>query len=244
MNCQESQDLLQCRLDGEPTGVLAGLDQHLAACPECRDLHAAARRLAHALTLAFPPVPRPDLAPVIVRRVVDEQRLRLRFRRRLRVGVAVAASLLLAAVAAYFQPWRTPGTGTDQQPDVARRQEGPPRPEPRERSADTRPDPDAGPSLHDSVEEASSALVSLSKRTAREALGPGRQLLIPEVTPPKGGATPDVLAQALRPPVQSLRQAGANVSAGVEPVTRAAGRAVQVFFDEIPGLQGDKQPGL
>jgi hypothetical protein len=244
MNCQESQDLLQRRFDDEAAGVSAGLDQHLATCPVCHDLHAAAGRLAHALALRRPAAPPGDLARVTVSRVIEAQRLRVRLRRRLRLGVAVAASLLLAAGAAYFQPWRGAQSVPHPAPDVARTHEAVPGPERRQARTRTQPDADAGPTLNESVQEAGSALVSLSKRTAREALGPGRQLLLPEVAPPRTGATPDVLAQAFQPPVRSLRQAGAGVSAGVEPVTRAAGRAVQAFFDEIPALQADKQPGL
>ena len=44
MNCHDCRQQLQARLDGEavPADEIAG---HLAACPACRDLETAARRL-------------------------------------------------------------------------------------------------------------------------------------------------------------------------------------------------------
>jgi hypothetical protein len=240
MDCRESQALLQRRLDGESAVEPAELAQHVADCPGCRDLHAGAGPLMHGLQRLRAAAPPGHLTHWIVAQVLLAERARLLWRRRLRLTAAVAASLLVAAVVGYLQPWRGTQPAQRSGQDVARQQQpaDPPhsRPEP--------PYAEPGPSLNDSVRQASSALVSLSQRTARETLGPGRRLLLPEVASPRTGTAPEVLAQTLQPPVRSLRQAGAGVSAGVEPVTRATGRALQLFFEEIPSLQTDKPAGL
>jgi len=96
MNCTECQDLLQLHLDGTSLGDRTGLDRHLAACPDCRGLHAAAMRLEDGLRLYTPPAPSFDLASRIVGEVLADRRNRLRSRRRWYAGAALAASLLLA----------------------------------------------------------------------------------------------------------------------------------------------------
>jgi len=53
MNCHECADTLQRQLDGERVPSTPGLDRHLAECPGCRGLFAAARRLD------------PDLLPTV-----------------------------------------------------------------------------------------------------------------------------------------------------------------------------------
>src|SRR5271166_1397366 len=100
MNCLECQDVLQQRLDGDPIADRAALDLHLAACAECRARHAAAQRLEEGLRGTPRPTPPADLTDRTVARVLDDRLRRLRLRRR--VGFLLAASLLLAAVGAYF----------------------------------------------------------------------------------------------------------------------------------------------
>jgi anti-sigma factor RsiW len=217
MNCLECQNLLQDRLDGADDDH-ADLDRHLATCPACRQWYAAARRLEEGLRFLPPAVPPAGLADRITGRVLAERRTRLAWRARLRTAAALAASLVLALFVARPQP---------------------PSPQPLPVAAADRPGAHdkavpPGP-LGDSVAEAGSAVVDLTRRTADEAVGGGRLLL------------PVVVARADRPeaerpgpmdpPLKSLRTAGSGVSAGLEPVTSSARRAVDLFFREIPAME-------
>src|SRR5438067_8370033 len=103
MNCLESIEILQRRLDGSPATPDAALDQHLAQCPVCRERHAAARGLLEALKA----VPRPQTSSALTSRLVaavvrDRQRRRIRLRRSLYVTAALAASVLILLGLAYF----------------------------------------------------------------------------------------------------------------------------------------------
>jgi hypothetical protein len=85
-------------------------------------------------------------------------------------------------------------------------------------------------------------VVGLTRRTADETVGQGR-LLLPAVVaraerPDAGGPGP------MDPPLRSLRTTGEGVSAGLEPVTSSARRAVDLFFHEIPALEPESKQGL
>jgi hypothetical protein len=226
MTCQECQQRLQDRLDGRAAGG-AAFETHLAACAACRGLHAAAARLEAGLRRLAPPCPPGGLRDRIVARVLTDRRRRA-WRRRLAAGLALAASLLIVAVVALRWP---------RQPEVAA---VPPPPAPEERPAP--PDGPPGeppPSLRDNVAEATSAVASLTRRTADETVGQGR-LLVPSVSlpaDPMGGAAP------LEPPAQSLREAGQGVSTSLAPVTNSARRAVGLFLRDLP-VTSEEKPGL
>jgi Putative zinc-finger len=218
MNCPECQDLLQDRLDGAPPGDPAEVDRHLASCPECRAWYAAARRLEEGLRFLGPAAPPADLADRITGRVLAERRSRLAWRGRLRTAVALAAGVLLMLIMGRSRP-----------PDP------PPAPNPPP-VAVAPAEPDRPPeSLRDSMAEAGSAVVDLTRRTADETVGQGRLLL------------PVVVAQAERsdggrpgpmdPPLRSLRTAGQGVSSGLEPIADSARRAVDLFFHDIPAME-------
>jgi predicted anti-sigma-YlaC factor YlaD len=209
MNCPEFHEHLQRRLDGLPIADNGALARHLADCPDCRALNAAATRLGDGLRLLPMPVPPVGLSAHIATQVLAERRRS----RQLRQVLALAAGLLLAvAVGSYA--WRPAGPS-----EVARVQ--PP---------DVAP---AGPSLQESVAEAGSAVVSLTRRTAAETVEPTRLLWQDFVALPTG---PDagVLEDTLDPPARSLREAGQNVASALEPVTTSARRAVNLFL-RTPG---------
>jgi hypothetical protein len=87
-------------------------------------------------------------------------------------------------------------------------------------------------SLQGSVQEASSALVALVGRTADEAVEQSRLLLPGAIT---RAAAMDADGSPIETPVRSFREAGQGVSAGLEPVTASARRAVDFFLGEMPG---------
>ena len=220
MSCSEFQRLLQQRLDGEPQPESNPSERHTAQCPACRALEATAERLEEGLRRLRPPVVSDDLGQRIVAGVLAErrQRDRLRYRRLALVG-AVAAGLLLAVFLGYS---RRPATSEPMAKDSKRQL--PP----------TVPSRD--PSLDESVQEASSALVSLMNRTADQAVEQGR-VLIPPVQVAMPALPPaDAWQAPLEQPVASLRTARHGVAAGLEPVTNSAVRAVNLFWREIPRL--------
>src|SRR5947209_2974571 len=94
MKCPESQELWQRRLDGEAPAEAAALDQHLASCSACRELHAAARRWEHLFRAIDRPVAPAGLGDRIVDCFLSERHSRLRWRRGAAIAAAVAACLL------------------------------------------------------------------------------------------------------------------------------------------------------
>lgn len=223
MNCLEAQHWLQERLDGRPIDRTA-LDAHLGRCADCAAQHAAAGRLLDGLRLLVPPQPPAGLRDQVVARVLADQRARRR-RVHLLTTLAVAASLLVAGLAGYYwlQPPPTPVLPHEPSPRVVA-------PEP------------ATPSLRDSMAEAGSAVVNLTRRKADETVNQTR-MLWPSVTTPALD-DPNVLSEPLDPPARSLREAGQNVSAGLEPVTSSARRAFDLFLREIPPMGAEDKPGL
>jgi len=239
MNCPESRELLQRRLDGEFWGD-AALEQHLAGCPACRDLETAGRRVETALRTRDRPVPPAGLAERIVERLLRERRARLRWRRAA-VAATVAASFV--AVASAYQLWFAAPRSRPTPVPVAKERAQPGAPaSPLAKNGDTPAAPSA-PSLDESVKDAGSALVGLTRRTADETIGQGR-LLLPDVTAAAPRPTADLWQRTLEPPARSLREAGAGVSTGLGPVADSARRAVHMFLDEIPPVQPDDRPGL
>lgn len=208
MNCREYHDWLQCRLDGAALDGAAA-ERHVAECLVCRELHHAAQRLTDGLRLLPRLAPPADLAARITRRVQFEQQRSRRLR--LYTVSALAASLLLAVGV-----WRSlrPTTPAVAREPVVARSETPP------------------PSLHRQMDEMGQAMASLTKRTTDETMYQTR-LLLPELS-----LSPPVMVRADVPGVvdaeRSLSEVRRGMSAGVEPVTNSAKRAVRLFFRELP----------
>jgi hypothetical protein len=219
MSCADGEHGLQERLDGAG-GDRPDLEPHLATCPTCRERHAAARRLEEGLRLLAPPAPPAGLTGRIASRVLADRRARLRRRRLLLPGAAAAAAAAVLLV--YFLASR----------------EHPSPPEPvAPMVVEYHPESPPSASLRDSVVEASSAVVDLTRRTADETVGESR-LLVPVVVtrPPDAGGGP-------MPAVQPLREAGQGVSTGLDPVTDSARRALDLFLQDIPPMGLDTKQG-
>src|SRR5437762_1999196 len=105
MNCHESQDWLQRRLDGEALIPSPELKRHLAECRSCHALHASGRALlkgVKAMPAAMPPT---DLARRLTALALEDRRVRRRrVRVRLLVTAALAASILIMALVGPFLP--------------------------------------------------------------------------------------------------------------------------------------------
>jgi predicted anti-sigma-YlaC factor YlaD len=217
MNCPEAQAWLQRRLDGEaPDG--AALEGHLAACPACREAHAAAQRLLDGLRRRVAPQPPADLVGRIVTGVLAD-RARRRLRRRLLYGAGLSTALAAAVLLAVWlvSPARPRPGGTDSG-TVA---------------GGSVPPKAAVPSLQDQVSAAGLAVAALTRRAADETVGTTR-LLLPDVSLP-AAREPEPAAPAPGDSARSLQEVKQGVSAGFEPVATSARRAFSLFFRELPG---------
>jgi hypothetical protein len=237
MNCLESQEILQRRLDGEPFVAYPALDQHLAQCSPCRERHTAARRLLESLRAA----PRPELPESFTDRVVDavlrdRLRRRTRLRRSLYVTAALAASILVMLLFAY---WNRPGPGErrlDPGPVVQDKngshKEVPPIP----RAQDHK----KGPGGQDPQKKHTPAsLAALTGRLADRTLDQAK-VLWTAANPVEGvpvGELPKVPEfDPQGPAAQPIRQAQQEVSESLQAVTRSARRAFDYFSREMPML--------
>jgi hypothetical protein len=215
MNCLECQDDLQRRLDGGHGGDDKGLEQHLAACASCRETHAAALRLQQGLRQLRRLVPPADLGTRIAAAVLkDRAHRRGRMTRRLYLTAALAASVFVMLLLSYSLHNRTEPTGV-RGPYVAQPKPHVPQP-PADKSGDER--------------QARSD--SLVERT-RDQLN----VLIPAIIDPdvRVDELPSVAElESLDPAAQSLKQAGREVTASLQSVTRSARQAFDYFTRELP----------
>src|SRR6516162_1161730 len=156
MNCLESQQLVQHLLDGMSIAAAREeLEQHLAACSPCRDLHRTARCLQDGIRYLKPPSPRPGSSERIHAAILAEYR-RARRRRQAVSVFAVAASVVIAVMSGAYLS----------------RIENPPQ------SAELIASSPPMRSLQENVAEAGALVVSLTRRTADETLE-NTKLLIP-----------------------------------------------------------------
>lgn len=211
MNCTNHQEWLQEYLDGTAPTDTGPAAEHRTSCAVCRELFAAAQRLLAGVRQLHCATPPADLPCRIVRAVLADRRRTLVFRRVAVVG-ALAASLLLALWLArpYFRADAPPGNReVVEDPKVS------------------------GPSLEASLQEGTTALVEVTRRTTDETVGQTRLLtaLVPEVP------LPDTQALlALNAPSASLRELQDGVSDGLEPVASSWRRAVDLFRRNIPPM--------
>jgi predicted anti-sigma-YlaC factor YlaD len=220
MNCTQSREWLQHRLDGAPMQDSSDLEQHLRTCRECRRLFAAAVRLEEGLRVLPSPAPPGGFAKVTVSRAVADRRRLLR--RRWLAGAVVAASLLVAlAVGYYSQPQSgTQGAG---QPEPTQPATPP--------AALVKNEPSA-PSLRASMMEVGTAVVTLTRRTADETIGQTR--ILTEALPMPMNVF-EAIPPAPEQPILAVWQGtGQRMATGLEPVTTSARRALTMFLRESP----------
>lgn len=220
MTCHDFHERLQHWLDGAGIDGPADFEAHARDCSACRELHQAARQLRAALRLVSAPTPPAGLSQRIVARTLAARQRQTRLRERL-VIFAMAASVLLSVIGGYL--WlrqRTPSVTQE--------------------LVDNRRVPatlSATPSLRDSVVEAGTAVVNLTKRTADDTVEPTRFLWSLPV-PRAGLDDTAALQKTLEPPARSLRRASQSVTMGLEPVTSSARRAFDLFLRELSPTDG------
>jgi hypothetical protein len=244
MSCRVCHDLIQRHLDGSapPPGEQRGssplswgapdrgdepggspeIDRHLHECPRCATLFAAAHRLREGLRLLVPPAPPAGLADRLTARLCAEAGRHRR--RRWTAGslgaLAAAAAVLLALGLALQGTPREPGAQT--LASVATDKGAPDR-----------------PAVRESMAEAGSAVAALTGRTADATLSQTAGLLPPllEAWAQTPLASPDTVEPPpLEAPARPFREAGAGLSAGLEPVADSARRAVDLFLRDLPSV--------
>jgi len=237
MNCEEFQERLQQRLDGEPVADSSEMDRHRTACASCRELEMLASRMTRVLKARAILSPPKQLSDQIVSQVladVDSQQARRRWTRRALAISSLAAGLLLAVFLGYSwwgNRYRSDSQGSNtmapkaDQPALVQEANAP-------GSAV------AGGHAPLNLKEAGNTLVALVNRTADETVGQSRVLLPQEVP------TPDLtVADNWQPSLssQAIRDAQDGVASGFEPVTDSARRAVNLFLRELSPMETQKQ---
>jgi hypothetical protein len=223
MNCDVAHELLQQCLDGTPIESPEWLE-HLRQCSDCRSLAYAARHLQDGLHRCTAPLPPPGLAERIAERVLlDRRRARRRTRRRFAVSLALAAAVILALTLRL--DWRgKPGVTealSHESASLAPSRSQQAKDEPKKKPATT---------LSESAAEVGEVFTGLRNQTADETLGQTRRWVSNVPSP----ALPKVDLTAMGSPTRPLREAGEGVSQGLEPVTKSARRAVDLFLRELP----------
>lgn len=226
MNCREYLDLVQRHLDGAAAPVGAEGEAHLRDCPACTARAAAVARLTTGLRLLRPPTPPPALGKHVALAVVRDLRRR-RMVRRVGLMASLAAAVLVALgirqlLLAPAAPEIADGAG---QPAIAVRDGRLEAPEP----------------LRQTVEQAGQEVAALTSQTADRAVG-GTSLLLP-----MWSGSSLVRLELPKPPdatLQPLREAGHGVSAGLEPVAASARRAMDLFWRDLPPMDGDGRGGF
>jgi anti-sigma factor RsiW len=229
MTCVECQERLQRLLDGWPSEAASAAD-HLAACPECNELHRAGRRLHEGLRFLSASPPPSGFADRIVAHVLTDRQARRSRRRRWLVVTALAASLLVAVSAGNYWFGKRDATSPPLQPA------------PIADSGEKMPDTLASaPSPRDNVAGAGQAVASLSRKATDETVEQTR-LFWPVASSPLSFEGLD-LQTPLEPSSHSLREAGQNVSSGLEPVANSARRAMNLFWRDLPPMEPSKKQG-
>lgn len=208
MKCLDCQELLQRRLDG---ALVADddkeLERHLAGCVSCREQHATATRLLQGLARMQAPLPPPELARHLSAAILsDRVQRRRRMTRRLYVTAALAASVFLMLLVSYVRQPSVPGPGHPEAPAPLAQNDHLPAPPPR------------------------SAEMNASPASLVESLS----ALLPDVAVNELPGVAEL--EPLDPAAQSLKQAGREVTASLQTVTRSARQAFDYFSRELPAF--------
>ncbi len=222
MSCHAWQQLLQQHLDGRGDE----LEHHLHSCPECAGEGPAVQRLLDGIALLAHVSSPAGLADQITEQLVFEaRRQRQRSRRRLLASLGTLAAAAAVLIAVSIPSWRAErGTPQDSRtgPEVVKREEPlPPSPPPRSGEEGERP-------LRDSLAQAGTAVASLTSRAASETMDQTSSLLPLLPAPSLDPIAPEPA------PMGPLREASAEVSAGLAPVADSARRAVGLFLRDLP----------
>jgi len=204
--CAAANASLQRLLDGDAPGEPDDVLRHRRVCAECRSYAEAAQRLINGLRAAKAETAPADLAErVLMQWRAEPIRLARRRNRYLAATLALAACVAIAVVAVNRSLDR------DDQPVAVA-------PVAAVESAAT-PAP-----LSDSIDEAASAVSSLTRKTKDDALS----VKLPTLTLRSSGPL-----EQLEPAVASIQHFGQDVAFSVAPITQSARRAADLLWREV-----------
>jgi hypothetical protein len=233
--CVLFEQTIQKLLDGDRCALSPELELHRSGCPECRAHHQAALDLKRGLD-HWPAPPLPNMSDRVVIAVLSDAVTMDGVQRRVRRNLllALAASVLLALGGVWVLSENGPV-----QKFISARWGSVPAPKveiPAEAVKDRVPETPR--SLRDSLEEAGSAVASLTRRTADETVTPTRKILASQMEAPSF-VTIEELPKAMDPAAQSLQEVRQGAAAGFQPVASSARRAVSMFLREVPAADGE-----
>jgi hypothetical protein len=214
MACNKFQNAVQQFLDGRTDAFDLECAAHRSGCAACQADYLAALRLARGVQLLEKPFPPSGFLDRVSAAVLaDEIRPSTRgaARRWLEV-LAVAASLMLfiSLGMRFISHSKTPPPAA---PEVATI-------------------PDQNPmALDQSFAEASSAVASLGRRTADQAIEPARRLIATAADTPVLKAEP--VADVVKPADEALAPIREGAAKSFEPVANSARRAVSLFMRDL-----------
>lgn len=218
--CAESRAAWQRKLDGVAFAENETLQSHRATCPSCREFEAATRRFEAALRLQQPVEPPIDFAQRVLSRYRAEP-VRPWLARNAGIvgGFVLAASVLIAVFGVSIPQNESVESGSlavsANLPPVV--------------LAPGRPS-----SLSDSLNEAGSAVASLTQKAADEALDWQLPALSLSINGP---------LERLEPAVASIQTVGQGAANGMTPFTNTARRAADLFLREV-GVETEPLPGV
>jgi hypothetical protein len=221
------QETIHHFLDGNDPGMPAELQAHCGECASCQSLVHAAFLLRHG-TQKFPT---PSLPSAWTDKMVNllladvEASRSHSWLRRYAFWFALTASFL-GAIAVLA--WSMKGQlGPHVVSQVSTKQDAPVILPPAKNT-------DVSPvSVDQSLSEARSMVVSLTRRTADDAVEPTRRLL-PTDAPSAPMPVQDTLPKSMEPAAQSLEEIRHGASSSFEPMANSAVRAINMFWNEVP----------
>lgn len=238
MNCREFAPWLQTWLDNHAAGRSfpparndpPALQEHLSQCQACREQYASAQRLTEGLKLFARPAPPPGLTDRILARTLTDRAARRRgWQRRLYFTYALAASILVMVIGGYFGEPGPKKSGDE----VSTVQKDPPKTDPKPVEKPPEKTPEPAPVLAKTGDEVKSKVAALTGKLFDKAREDAKHLFAAapafEFPPMEAGVLPPEPID----PTASLRTAGQEISAGLQPVTRSARRAMDSFLREL-----------
>jgi hypothetical protein len=215
--CDKFQESIQRFLDGDANAFDAAGEAHRSVCASCQTDYLAAHRLALGISLQMKPVVPADFTGRLVTAVLSDQvrpSNRGMTSRWLEVLAIAACLLLVIALGMHFMGRDDQVQSPPSAPEVATV-------------------PQANPvDLEHSFAEASSAVASLSRRTADETIEPARRLIATAAETPVLKTEP--VAGFVRPPGETLAPIRQGAAIGFEPMANSARRAVSLFMRDLP----------
>ena len=235
--CAQVASDIEKLLNGELTALSAAHEDHRRICTECAAMVRAAAQLQRGLSLMSAPTVPDGFSNRVVSAVLADGKVVAR-RRTQRVRSFLLVTLAASVLLALGGVWALSEAGPLHKLIVRETPAPTPVEPPNTVAKDSTPAPPI--SLRDSLQEASTAVASLTRRTADETMAPTRKLISSQIEAPSLVAV-DELPKAIDPAAQSLQEVRQGAAAGLEPMAASARRAFSMFLREVPPAAGERK---